>query len=472
MAEDKDKDSKKNDYGLDDVDWWFDMESKETQDQIEKKEEATALFWKHFGNPADNSDKTEQKEAPSADLSSAKKPSKSEESGEFDHLFATTDNDSEESTLANSAPTTTGSALTKVNPPAAEEDLSWMFENDASLDGDKELQSTIPEAVQSKPRLESTNIEADKPFLSKLGDGFVAIVKSLFSGKKEKPETKQSSIKALLFLSALSLILCSIVGYLIYNLYLCDKSCLGAKTVVARIHTGDSLLLDIDDQIRSAEIITKGYVDSRVSHIMYQILKPGDIAIEVGSSYGYYSTYMSRIVGNKGKIYSIEANPKVYSLLRSSLRLNSIDNVITLNQIVFSTVAEAKVSNNERGNITVSLDNSRSNLTSERVTSLDALFPRLRDISLLHINSKGNEANIISGAAKILMQSPDIRILTTWNPQIAKNNINLENFIKQVINSGFRFWSIDYKNQRMMQLRTVQDVLDPGNDYLVIARRI
>jgi FkbM family methyltransferase len=64
-------------------------------------------------------------------------------------------------------------------------------------------------------------------------------------------------------------------------------------------------------------------------------LKPGDCFIDVGANIGYYSLLASRLVGQSGKVVSIEAVPRTFEVLRRNLELNHSENVRAVNMAVW-----------------------------------------------------------------------------------------------------------------------------------------
>ena len=67
---------------------------------------------------------------------------------------------------------------------------------------------------------------------------------------------------------------------------------------------------------------------------MIELLNPGDVFIDIGAHIGYFSRLASKIVGEKGKVYSFEPTHSTYSLLQSNTKHE--ENIQTINKAVFS----------------------------------------------------------------------------------------------------------------------------------------
>ncbi len=57
----------------------------------------------------------------------------------------------------------------------------------------------------------------------------------------------------------------------------------------------------------------------RLSKYLTKALQPGNVFIDVGAHYGYYSLLASALVGNNGKVYSIEASYSSYNILKENV---------------------------------------------------------------------------------------------------------------------------------------------------------
>lgn len=56
----------------------------------------------------------------------------------------------------------------------------------------------------------------------------------------------------------------------------------------------------------------------RLAKFLIDQLENGDIFVDIGAHYGYFSLLASKLVGNSGKIYSFEASPKTYTILEEN----------------------------------------------------------------------------------------------------------------------------------------------------------
>ena len=58
-----------------------------------------------------------------------------------------------------------------------------------------------------------------------------------------------------------------------------------------------------------------------------QCLHDGDVFVDVGASFGHYTTFASRLVGMSGKVYSFEPSPVAFERLSQTVEKSSVKNI-------------------------------------------------------------------------------------------------------------------------------------------------
>jgi FkbM family methyltransferase len=67
-----------------------------------------------------------------------------------------------------------------------------------------------------------------------------------------------------------------------------------------------------------------GYWEPWITAWMSENIKPGFKCIDLGANYGYYTRVMEFLVGVNGKVYAIEANPNLISMLQSAVESDAL----------------------------------------------------------------------------------------------------------------------------------------------------
>ena len=137
-------------------------------------------------------------------------------------------------------------------------------------------------------------------------------------------------------------------------------------------------------------------------------LKNGDSMIDVGSSIGTVTLESASHVGDKGKIYSIEPNPRIFKYLHGNIKLNNFKNIQTFNVALGNEDGTISFSDNRSDDInSVNDSNTGINVT---IKSLDSLPINESSISLLKIDVIGYEKFVLLGGLKCLKKIKCIHI--------------------------------------------------------------
>ena len=131
------------------------------------------------------------------------------------------------------------------------------------------------------------------------------------------------------------------------------------------------------------------------------LLKPGDIAIDIGASIGLYTRYLSEWVGPTGWVFACEPVPDTCDVLRRNLRGLGIWNVI---------VMEAALSS-ASGRIKMDVPQGKSHYYAQvaptgqydvQAYTFDELFGRLHDVAFVKCDVEGHEPELLRGADSFL----------------------------------------------------------------------
>lgn len=99
-----------------------------------------------------------------------------------------------------------------------------------------------------------------------------------------------------------------------------------------KCHTCFGNALDVDARDDCGRFISYfGVWEPNLTALVERCLKPGDCFVDVGANVGYFSLLGSRLVGQSGRVVSIEAVPRTFAVLRKNLNANGAENVRALN---------------------------------------------------------------------------------------------------------------------------------------------
>jgi FkbM family methyltransferase len=108
-----------------------------------------------------------------------------------------------------------------------------------------------------------------------------------------------------------------------------------ARPVRSIVDYDDGLLFHVDTRsFLEWYIFMYGAFRPRVSELLNRMLKPGQVAIDIGANVGMHSIVMANRVGPTGKVVAFEPDPHPLARLRQNLALNGLDWVETVQAAV------------------------------------------------------------------------------------------------------------------------------------------
>jgi len=105
------------------------------------------------------------------------------------------------------------------------------------------------------------------------------------------------------------------------------------RSKVATTPFGFKVHVQLQDVIQRNIWLT-GRWEPLITECFRGTLAPGDTFVDVGANIGYYSLLASRLVGQTGRVYAIEASPTILTLLQENIALNHAHNVEVKHAIV------------------------------------------------------------------------------------------------------------------------------------------
>jgi FkbM family methyltransferase len=166
------------------------------------------------------------------------------------------------------------------------------------------------------------------------------------------------------------------------------------------------------------QVRMEGYYEKAISDITEKFIRRGDIVVDVGANFGWYTMLMCSAVGDVGKVFSFEPNRKMFEVLSKNIALNAFENRVLAKQIGIGEakgVALLRATEGEYGlghvlNAEDISDENSYNTQEIAIESLDDLFVNeVGNIAFIKIDVEGFEPFVFFGGQKILeSQNPPI----------------------------------------------------------------
>lgn len=176
------------------------------------------------------------------------------------------------------------------------------------------------------------------------------------------------------------------------------------------------------DEVIGRSIWIMGIYDLSISELIWRLLEPGEIAIDVGANIGYMTSIMANKVGNQGEVISFEPLPEIHTEL--SENVNRWQQELGWNQITIKQIALSDRSgqgtlklpiNFSENRGTASLSPEKDSLNKEReekfvqsylvpLTTLDEIIADKDKICLIKIDVEGHELEVLKGADRLITE--------------------------------------------------------------------
>jgi FkbM family methyltransferase len=186
-------------------------------------------------------------------------------------------------------------------------------------------------------------------------------------------------------------------------------------------------------------------------------LKPGKTFIDVGANIGYYSLLASQLVGDKGRVISIEASSKISAVLQGNVHLNALaSNIEVHNLAIADKPGKVAVHLGPDGNLgATTTANAPQNKFPYRkfnlegqvdAVTLDELIGSedLENLQMIKIDVEGTERDVIAGMVEIIKDGPpELEILIELTPLWwSKPKPSLEEVLDPFFEQGYKAYII------------------------------
>jgi FkbM family methyltransferase len=79
------------------------------------------------------------------------------------------------------------------------------------------------------------------------------------------------------------------------------------------------------------QLISDGIYEYLESEILAKVIKKGDIILDIGANFGWYTIFGASLVGHSGEVHSFEPIPEIYRFLEANVKLSQYHKIIKTN---------------------------------------------------------------------------------------------------------------------------------------------
>ena len=234
--------------------------------------------------------------------------------------------------------------------------------------------------------------------------------------------------------------------------------------------------IDTRDRTLGMHLMLKGFWEINITECISRIVQHDMTVIDIGANYGYYSLLMAGLVGNKkGKVHSIEANPKIFQLLSDSIEVNALKHKVHLHNYAvcdhqtddINFVYRDSSTMNGKLGVFKKMDNMSpgEHLISVKGNTLDNIIPEDEKIDFIKVDIEGAEEMFWNGSTNIRKRNPEINILMEFN---VRRYDDPKAFVDSMFSEGFRVKLLGKTENDDVEL-TAKSLLEiPASQHVMI----
>ena len=195
----------------------------------------------------------------------------------------------------------------------------------------------------------------------------------------------------------------------------------------------------------------------QISKLLNRMLRPGQVAFDIGSNIGMHAMIMANCVGPTGQVHVFEPDPHPLGRLKANMNLNGLVNV-TVNQAAISSRTETRqlfLHDDTIGNFAnASLQAAnvgRSTTTIDmKVWSLDDYVAQnpLDRLDVIKLLAQGEEWNALQGGIETIKRYRP-KIFFLWEPSYwARQSLCLMDAVRFFKELGYATYQVEFGARR------------------------
>lgn len=192
-------------------------------------------------------------------------------------------------------------------------------------------------------------------------------------------------------------------------------------------HRGISGLIYIFRQFEEEEIFLTNYI------------KQGMVVLDIGANIGYYSLIFSKLIGEKGRVYSFEPTKCTYKELLKNIEINHCKNIVPLNHALSDKNEKRKFYHaDDHGRNAFAPEIENAIFEEVECKMLDQIIEENNlKIDLVKIDVEGAELLVFKGGSKFLNQFNGPIYCEFNTPKIKNMGYALKDLVLLINEMGF-----------------------------------
>ena len=190
----------------------------------------------------------------------------------------------------------------------------------------------------------------------------------------------------------------------------------------------------------------KTITDASKNALIRRFIRPGDICIDVGGAFGYFTRTASRAVGPAGKVLVLEPDPVGASFVRDLMKLPAHANVELRQIAAWDEQAELTLNlcAENRGENSLFASPIHDGKVVVQALPLDTLFRPDMPVSFVKMDIQGAEVRALRGMTGLLKGRDRVAVLVECSPDDLKMaGASAQEMIDLLLSCGLEIFRLD-----------------------------
>lgn len=202
------------------------------------------------------------------------------------------------------------------------------------------------------------------------------------------------------------------------------------------------------------EVFFTGQYEPQETALLRALLRPGQVFVDVGAHWGYFSLLAIHLVGAAGRVVAIEADPRIHATLSRNLALNRRPGLSAHHVAIAAEAGQISLCGYDEANenwglsrITGASGPSARPVFMVPATPLDAFLDAqgVGEVDLVKMDIEGAEGFALRGMTAGLARHRYRRLLLELHPaELRDHGIEPGTVVQQLLDAGYRGLSVDH----------------------------
>jgi FkbM family methyltransferase len=260
------------------------------------------------------------------------------------------------------------------------------------------------------------------------------------------------------------------------------------ELVIQTIH-GFNIIVDGHDVSLTPELVFKGYYELPEENFLKNAARGGDWVIDVGANVGSFSLLAAQQVGQFGRVFAFEPNPRPSQLMAKSLVMNWMHERVIQRPVavgnshgtvelsfVADRLGDGRVGKDDVTGSTFdeslkTLGHDRTAVLVVQCVRLDDEFPVDVPIKVLKIDVEGYEGRVLAGAKRLLQRRCiDFIVLELLYEVAGSRWREIVDQVSEIINYGYAIATLTSEGTLVEQKDLAAAIRAGGRNIVLVAQ--